>query len=169
MSAEKFTQKRRVFFKDIMLTPKQALEELQSYKSDYLDLSEFDNKLYDDPVYSKELETSHIVYANFRGDWVIDSYSDDYDMQILKFTDNKSGQSFELAFPDAVNKMKFANELYSTEPLKQENSGLAVSDIASHNELKKKSSSLSVKSIVKAGIAIAAVASIFAIVKKMKK
>lgn len=168
MQTDKFTQKRRVFFKDVMLSPKQAEEELKSYKSDYLDLSQFDKKLYEDPVFSKELETSRIVYANFRGDWIVDSYSDEYDMQILKFTDNKSGQSFELAFPDAVNKMKFANELYSTEPLKQENSGLSVSSIASHNELKKKSN-LSVKSVVKAGIAIATVASILTLVKKMKK
>jgi len=164
-----FQTDRKVFFKDIMLPKKDLQKELENYKSDYIKLQEFDKKLYIDPMYSEELPISNVVYANFNGDWIVDARTDDYGMEILKFTDDKSGQYFELAFPDVVNKIKFASEVYTSKPIKQENPGMTIGKLASANTMEKDTAN---RDLIKIGTAISgmflAIVSAFWIKKKMQ-
>lgn len=163
-----FHSGKRVFFKDIMLPKNKVENELKNYKSDYINLKEFNKKVYEDPIYSKELPISNVVYANFNGDWLIDSYTDEYGIEILKFIDNKSGQYVELAFADTVNKMKFANEVYSSGIIKQEHPGMGFGELSSQNVLNI-NNSIKISNVTKiVSTAAIAIFSIFLINKKMK-
>lgn len=159
---------RQVFFKDIMLSKRDAEDALKNYKSDYIDLSKFNHKLYEDSVYSKKLPISRVIYANFKGDWVVSSNVDDYDMNVLKFTDNKSGQYFEIAFPDAVDMAKFASEIYSTTALKQENSGLNIQKLTEEKVLYP-DKNVNVKTAVKSGLVFLGIASLIYSFRNKKK
>jgi len=154
-----------------MLPRKDVQKELENYKSDYIDLHEFDKKLYVDPIYSEELPVSNVLYANISGDWIVDTNTDEYGREILKFIDDKSGQYIEIAFPDAVNRMKFANEVYTKLPVKQEHSGASVSDLINRNALyeeKKSVSDFTKMATITAGVAVASILSAIWIKKKMK-
>jgi len=164
-----FQTDRKVFFKDIMLPKKDLQKELENYKSDYIKLQEFDKKLYVDPMYSEELPISNVVYANLKGNWVVDAYTDDYGMEVLKFIDDKSGQFIELAFPDAVNKMKFANEVYTSAPIKQENPGMMIGQLASQNQLEKDKPYMVSDFLKVASVFLLGVFSLSSMIKKLKK
>lgn len=156
---------RKVYFKDIMPNKKMREALLSTYTSTDTNLSKFKNKLYEDPIYSQELPIANSIFTILHGDWLLDEEVDDYGSPIIKFTDNKSGQYIKIGFPDQMNKLRFLNEVHTTRPIKQENSGMDISEVVNSNTLHEKKIDL-----MKIGIAtIIAGAGLLAFSKRSKK
>lgn len=127
---------RKIYFRDMMPTKQVLKERLSAYESDYINLKEFDGKLYDDPYFGQEMAVSKVLYTGVEGDWLIDEEMDEfYQTPIVKLTDNKSGQTIKFAFPDQTNKLIFLNEMNVSSEIKQENSGMAIGDVVNKNVL----------------------------------
>lgn len=153
----------KIYLRDILPTKQVLRARLSTYTSDYVNLKEFDGKLYDDPYFGQEMTTSKVLYTVVKGDWLIDEEIDEFTQTlIVKLTDNKSGQTIKFAFPDHTNKLIFLNEMNVSNEIKQENSGMAIGEVVNKNVLYPKK-----KVLVKVGIAsIIAGLGIFAYLKK---
>lgn len=84
-------------------------------KSD-IDLQEFANKLYVDPLYSKTEERSAVNYATLSGRWDIEDVKEENSLKIIH---RASGDSIVISFDSFTDKVRFARMLYSGEPLRQ--------------------------------------------------
>jgi hypothetical protein len=125
-----------IYFRDVIPTKQVIKARLSTYTSDYVNLKEFNNKLYDDPYFGQEMSTSKVFYTVVKGDWLIDEEIDEFaQTPIVKLTDNKSGQTIKFAFPDQTNKLIFLNEMNVSNEIKQEHSGMAIDEIVNKNVL----------------------------------
>jgi len=153
------------YLKDIMPTKQVVEARLSTYTSTDTNITEYDGKLYADPIYSEELPMAVSTFAILHGDWLLDEELGDFGEVILKIIDNKSGQYIKIGFPDQINKLKFLNEIHTTQPIRQENSGMNISGVVNDNTLHEKKNNL-----VKLGIAsIIAGIGFLAFSKKSKK
>lgn len=134
---EKVLSKRKVNLRDRFPKPGEVENELSSCKANY-DISQYRDKLYIDPFYSVEIPYSNVAWALLKGEWQIDSYTDDYHFEILKITDNKSGQSIEIGFTDKMNQIRFVNEMQTSKPVEQENPGMMFEEIINEKSLYEK-------------------------------
>lgn len=122
--SNKFSEYRKVNWKQIF-KPKNVIKaELEFYKSDYVDISKYNGKIYVDPEFGVNEPKSNIDYVLLNGIWEIDSYVENKDEFIVKLIDGKSGQSIEFSFDTISDKINFINKIYSNKPVKQINSGL---------------------------------------------
>ena len=142
---------RIVNFKDILPSKQMIHAILTTCKSTGVDLSEFDGKLYEDEIFSQEMPRAASTYSILQGEWLIaEEYDEFTEMPIIKFTDNKSGQYFKIAFPDHINKIKFLNEMSASQDVHQETSGMNIEGIVNKNTIYPKK-----KALVKAVAAFA--------------
>lgn len=123
---------KKVFFKDILPDEHKVKREIDSYKSD-INIKKYNRKLYIDPIFSKHLPEIKSVYSVLNGKWIISNDIDDIGNHIVVLTDDISGQSIKLAFPDVVNKMRFLNELNVSHKVKQINDGINMESIVNKN------------------------------------
>jgi len=151
---EKILNRNKIYFKNIMPNNYVRKAILSTYTSPYIDLSEFKNKLYVDPIFGEDTSYSVVSFSSLNGDWLIDEETDDYGSIIIKFTDNKSGNYIKIAFPDQINKLKFLNEMHTYKPIKQENPGMNISDIVNNNVLYKKENGLTTLKVATTMLAI---------------
>lgn len=139
----------KIYFRDIMPTKQVSKARLSTYTSEYVNLKEFNNKLYDDPYFGQEMPVASTVYSVLQGDWLIDEEIDEFTQNpVIKLIDNKSGQSIRIAFPDQINKLRFLNEMNVSQEIKQENSGMRIDNVVNQNVLYPQK-----KTLVKIGIA----------------
>lgn len=139
----------KIYFRNIMPTKQVSKARLSTYASEDVNLKEFNNKLYDDPYFGQEMSIASTVYSVLTGDWLIDEEIDEFTQNpVIKLIDNKSGQSIRIAFPDHTNKLRFLNEMNTSQEIKQENSGMRIDNIVNQNVLYPKK-----KFLTKIGIA----------------
>ena len=159
---------KKVYFKDILPNNQMRKALLSTHTSTDVDLSKFSNKLYIDPIFAEEMPRAVVAYAVLNGDWLIDEEIDEYGTPIVKFTDNKSGQYFKLGFPDQINKLRLLNETQTSQPIKQENSGMNISDVVNNNALYEKKSGLSKVKVATAITAVVASVGLLAFFRRGK-
>lgn len=123
-----------IYLSDELPSKRDVQMAMATYKSD-VSISEFKNKLYVDPIYSKELPVAVSTYCFMNGDWLVDEDLDDLGMPILKFTDNKSGQYIKICFINQANKLKFLSEMYTAKPVLQQFPGMNIEDVINENVL----------------------------------
>ena len=127
---------KKVYLKSILPTA-QMLRALRStYTSSLVSLKEFKNKLYVDEIFGHETPVAEVSYGVLKGDWLIDEEIDEYTGNpLIIFTDNKSGQSMKLAFPNLTHKLIFLNEMYVSTEVKQNTPGMDISSVVNKNAL----------------------------------
>ena len=122
------TNDKKVYLKDIF--PKKRFEEI-NYKSDYINLSEFDNKVYEDPFFGNPVINAEVKFVRVYGDWDMETFTEENDQFVLRLIDNKRtiDQKIELVFPSASDMVTFVNEMYSNQPVKQIGTGMNLEDL----------------------------------------
>lgn len=103
-------------------------------KSD-IDLHEYANKLYIDPLYAKTEEQSAINYATLTGKWDIEDIREDNSIKIIH---RSTGDNIVLSFNSFADKVTFAKVLYSVDSVKQVGVGFNLEAFINKNILNQK-------------------------------
>jgi len=97
-----------------------------AYKSD-ISIIEYNYKLYVDPQYGDEQNPSVINYAVMSNNWFIEDIREDH---IIKIIHKQTRDSISLSFNSFKDKMAFASNIYSANPIKQIGKGHDLENLA---------------------------------------
>lgn len=86
-------------------------EELHNTKLD-VDLSELNNKLYEDPFYSQENNPVKVNAVSFRGDFNLETYKTSKGEYAVRITDNKSGNIIKFYLDSLVEQQTFVRKFH---------------------------------------------------------
>jgi len=122
------TNNTKVHLRDIF--PKERFNEM-NYTSEYINISEFKNKIYEDPFFGNPVINSEVKYMRIYGDWDMETFTEENDQFTLRLINNKQtfAQRIELVFPSASDMVTFVNEMYSNQPVKQIGTGMNLEDL----------------------------------------
>jgi hypothetical protein len=96
------------------------------YKSN-LSLSKYKNKLYVDPQYGLDHNSSAVNYAVISGEWDIEDIREDY---IVKIIHRSTGAAVALSFNSLRDKINFVKNIYAARPVKQIGKGMELEKLA---------------------------------------
>lgn len=96
------------------------------YKSK-ISISEFEGKLYIDPVYGIDQPSMKIDYAIFSSEWDIEEIPEDYGLKIIH---RDTGDSILLSFSSLKDRINFAKLIYTSKPVKQRGKGMNLEEYA---------------------------------------
>jgi len=85
--------------------------------------TDFNGKLYEDEEF-QPLTSISFNFVSLLGQFEIDTYQESEYEYIVKFTDDKSGNSLKISFPDFVQRKKFLDRVYSNKEIKQTYPGM---------------------------------------------
>jgi hypothetical protein len=101
-------------------------KQLNAYKSD-ISIREYRYKLYVDPQYGDEQNASLVNYAVLSNNWYIEDVREDHTIKIIH---KQTGDSIRLSFNSFKDKMAFAANIYSSNPIKQIGKGHDLENLA---------------------------------------
>lgn len=107
------------------------MEKAEIYKSN-ISLGSFKNKLYVDPYYGLEHNSSVLNYSVFSDEWDIEDVREDH---IIKIIHRSSGATISLSFNTLKDKLNFAKNIYAAKPVRQLDKGMDLEKLA-NNHLK---------------------------------
>ena len=93
---------------------KESENNLKNYKSD-INLSEYKDKLFEDPEYSQAEVKSLINYSSFSGEgWELESYKENnsWNLEISNKYLKKSTDKFTISFPNYDEMISFISNIY---------------------------------------------------------
>jgi hypothetical protein len=96
-----------------------------------ISLKEYENKLYIDPQFGNEQNSSTVNYAVFSNKWNIEDVKEDYSVKIV----HPTGDSIILSFNTFKDKIAFVQNIYSSHHVKQTGTGHDLESLANLNLL----------------------------------
>ncbi len=96
------------------------------YKSN-VSLNTYKNKLYIDPQYGLDHNSSSVNYTVFSSGWDIEDVREDY---IVKIIHRTSGDTISLSFSSLKDKINFVKNIYAARPVKQIGNGMELEKLA---------------------------------------
>jgi len=93
-------------------------------------ISQFANKVYEDPLYGIPLPKAAVNYSVFSSKWDIEELNED---NILKIIHRESGDSISLSFNTLKDKIEFVKNIYASQPVKQIGKGIDLEKLANRN------------------------------------
>ncbi len=96
------------------------------YKSS-VSLNTYKNKLYIDPQYGLDHNSSSVNYAVFSSEWDIEDVREDYTVKIIH---RASGDTISLSFGTLRDKINFVKNIYAARPIKQIGNGMELEKLA---------------------------------------
>jgi hypothetical protein len=95
-----------------------------------ISISQYANKIYEDPLYRIPLPKAAVNYSIFSSKWDIEEINED---NILKIIHRDSGDSISLSFNSLKDKIEFVKNIYASQPVKQIGKGINLENLANRN------------------------------------
>ena len=95
-----------------------------------ISISNYANKIYEDPFFSIPLAKAAVNYSVFSSKWDIEEVNED---NILKIIHRESGDSISLSFNSLKDKIEFVKNIYTSQRINQIGKGIDLEKLANSN------------------------------------
>jgi len=104
-----------------------------------ISISNYANKVYEDPFYRVPLAKAAVNYSVFSSKWDIEEVNED---NILKIIHRDSGDNISLSFNTLKDKIEFVKNIYASQHVNQVGKGIDLEKLANRNIKPKTDSNL---------------------------